>query len=157
MKLRSLAELDAALQHLFSIDDYLELRARFPEEDTPLWMVMGSNASSPSFGLDFAFQLQHQLENFGIHIKKFLGALDGDPDKTDLLCLAVLEALSRREKLVLKNAHAVASGLAIGDALVDFLCGAVLECVSYHDLPLPHSFQILLKYRLGLFEKPARP
>lgn len=149
---RTLDELETALQHLFSIDDYLELRRRFPKNDSPLWMVMGSDSNSPSFGMDFAFQLQGELAKFGIQIDMFLGTLDGDRGHVDLLCLAVLEALSKREKLVRENAHAIASGLAIGDGLVDFLCGTVLECVSYHNFPLPHSFQILLKYRLGLFE-----
>ena len=149
---RTIDQLEAALTNSFSIDDYLELRRRFPENDSPLWMVMSSDHSSPSFGLDFAFQLEDELTKFHIPVEMFLGTLDGDSGHIDLLCLTTLEALSRREKLGLENAHAVASGLAIGDALVDFLCGTVLECISYYSLPVPHSFQILLKYRLGLFE-----
>ena len=115
-------------------------------------MVMGSNESSPSFGMDFAFQLEEDFKCFDIPTELFLGVLDGDEKDTDLLCLRLLEALSRREKLVKQNPHAVAAGLAIGDALVDFLIGAVVESVSYHTMDVPDSFQILLKYRLRLFE-----
>lgn len=32
-----------ALQRHFEIDDYLELRRRFPTEDMALWMVMASD------------------------------------------------------------------------------------------------------------------
>ena len=149
---RTIDQLEAALTNSFSIDDYLELRRRFPENDSPIWMMMGSDDSSPSFGLDFAFQLKDEFDKFQIPVELYLGTLDGDLDNVDHLCLNILENLSRREKLRHKNAHTVASGLAIGDALVDFLCGTVLECISYYSLPVPHSFQILLKYRLGLFE-----
>ena len=148
---RSLDDLVSALQSSFLIDDYLELRRRFPEADSPLWMIMASDNTTDSFGLDFAYQLEKDFERFQIPIELYLGVLDGDSDNIDLLCLTVLEALSRREKLETKNPHAVAANLAIGDAMVDFLCGAILESISYYGLKLPHSYQILLKYRLGLF------
>jgi hypothetical protein len=57
----------------------------------------------------------------------------------------ILEAVSRREKLVKENTHAVASGHAIGDALINLLCCSVLECLSYYDEPPPHSFQIQMQ------------
>jgi hypothetical protein len=139
-------------RYSFTIDDYLELRNRFPGEDTAIWMVMGSNEASPSFGMDFAFQLEADFKHFDISPKLFLGVLDGDGNDSDLLCLKLLEALSRREKLVKQNPHAVAANLAIGDALVDFLIGAVTESISYYRAKVPDSFQILIKYRLKLFE-----
>ena len=113
---------------------------------------MGGDESSPSFGMDFAYQLEQEFKRFDLPVELFLGVLDGDNGYLDLLCLKLLEALSRREKLVKQNPHAVAVGLAIGDALVDFLIGAVTESVSYYHAKLPDSFQILIKYRLRLFE-----
>jgi hypothetical protein len=152
-KSSTLEQLRAALENNFSIDDYLELRRRFPKSrDTALWMVMGADDSSPSYGMDFAYQLQADFKKFRIPIETFLGTLDGDRDYIDLLCLSTLEALSRREKLMRDNPHTVGSGLAIGDALVNLLCCAVLECLSYYSLPPPDSFQILLKYRLQMFD-----
>ena len=150
-EVRTLDELTASLELAFSIDAYLELRRRFPEEDTALWMVMGSNGEC-SFGMDFAFQLQPEFRKFGIPVETFLGTLDGDPDEIDRLCLLTLEALSKREKLERHSPHAVATGLAIGDAFVNFLCGAILECLSYYQMSPPHSYQILIKCRLRLFE-----
>jgi hypothetical protein len=75
-----------------------------------------------------------------------------DSDDIDLLCLSILEAVSKRENLVKEKSHAVASGHAIGDALINLLCCAVLECLSYYGEPPPHSFQILIKYKLQMFE-----
>jgi predicted DNA-binding transcriptional regulator AlpA len=149
---RSLDDMLKALENSFTIDDYLELRNRFPDEDTAIWMVMGSNESSPSFGMDFTYQLEQEFKQFDLPVELFLGVLDGDKGYLDLLCLRLLEALSRREKLTKQNPHAVATNLAIGDALVDFLIGAVLESVSYYSIKVPDSFQVLLKYRLRLFE-----
>jgi hypothetical protein len=149
---RSLAELVEALTSSFSIGDYLELRRRFPEKDTALWMVMASDKNSPCFGLDFAFQLETDFKKWGIPVETFLGVLDGEPDDIDSHCLYLLEALSRREKLEREHPHAVAAGLAIGDAFVNFLCGAVLESLAYYELPPPNSYQVLLKCRLKLFD-----
>jgi hypothetical protein len=151
-KERSLRDLSRALQSAFSIDDYLELRDRFPGEDTALWTVMADDESSPSFGMDFAYQLQDEFKRFDVPVELFLGVLDGDKGYLDLLCLKLLEALSRREKLTKQNPHVVAANLAIGDALVDFLIGAVIESIAYYNIRVPDSFQILLKYRLRLFE-----
>lgn len=136
----------------FKIDDYLELRKRFPRSDSPLWMVLASDENSPSFGLDYAYQLESDLERFGIEIENFLGTLDGDDGYADLLCLRILEAVSHRKIVEEKRPHAVASGLAIGDSLIDFLCCSVLEAISYYGMRPPHSFQVLLKVRLGLFD-----
>jgi hypothetical protein len=149
---RSLAELENALTRSFSIDDYLELRRRFPQRDTALWMVMANDANSPWFGLDFAFQLEADFKKWGIPVETFLGVLGGESNDIDLQCLSILEALSRREKLERENPHAVAAGLAIGDALVNFLCGSILEALAHYQMPPPDSFQVLMKCRLKLFD-----
>jgi hypothetical protein len=74
---RTIEELTSALERQFAIDDYLELRARFPmEEDTALWMIMGGSGGI-SFGMDFAFQLEADFKRFGIPIQYYLGTLDG--------------------------------------------------------------------------------
>lgn len=44
---RTVGELSTALERQFTIDDYLELRERFPEADTALWMVMGADRGTP--------------------------------------------------------------------------------------------------------------
>jgi hypothetical protein len=149
----SLQELCYALERSFSLDDYLQLRRRFPDEDTALWMFLATDGKSEDYGFDYAFQLQAEMEKWGIPIKSYLGVLDGDFELIDKHCLCILEALAKREKL---NSHAVGAGLAIGDALVNFLCVAVLEAIAYYSLPVPDSYQILLKYRLKLFDNEIR-
>jgi hypothetical protein len=150
---RSLQELYYALERSFSIDDYLQLRRRFPDEDTALWMFLATDGSCEDYGFDYAFQLQAEMEKWGIPIKTYLGVLDGDFELIDKHCLCILEALAKREKL---NSHAVGAGLAVGDALVNFLCAGVLEAIAYYSLPMPDSYQILLKYRLKLFDNEIR-
>lgn len=140
------------LEWSFTIDDYLELKRRFPDSDTALWMVLASDNSSPSWGMDFAFQLEGDYERFGISIHSFLGALDGDPDNIDKFICEILNALSEREKALTENPHAISAGKAIPNALVDFSIGTLVEAFAYYGYPPPDSFQILLKYRLGLFK-----
>ena len=140
------------LQRSFAIDDYLELKGRFPNFDTALWMVLANDDSSPSWGMDFAFQLEGDYERFGISIKSFLGTLDGDPDVIDKFACEILNALSDREKALTANPHAVSAGKAISNALVDFSIGALVEAFAYYGYPPTNSFQILVKYRLGLFK-----
>ena len=104
---RSLDELKSDLTESFSIDDYLELRSRFPDEDTPLWIVLDSDNSGINYGTDFAFQIEGQLKQFEIEIGLLLGTLGGDQDDIDLLCLQTLEALSKRQKLEAETTQVV--------------------------------------------------
>lgn len=149
---RTLKTLQKDLERSFVIDDYLELKRRFPDADTALWMVLANDGSSPSWGIDFAFQLEEDYERFGISIHSFLGTLDGDPDVIDKFACGILNALSDREKALTANPHAVSAGNAISNALVDFSIGTLVEAFAYYGYPPPDSFQILLKYRLGLFK-----
>jgi hypothetical protein len=147
---RSLDEVKAALVSAFTIHDYLELRARFPGCDTAAWMVMAATKGFP-WAIDFAFQLKDDFKAYGLSVELFLGSCDGDETDIDLFCLSILGALARRESMEKTDPHAVGAGRAIGDPLVNFLSGAILECISFHDLVPPPAFQILIKHRLKLF------
>jgi hypothetical protein len=85
------------LEHKFSIEGYLQLRRRFPGEDTALWMVLAADSTSIDWGMDFAFQLEADFKKFNISMGYFLGTLGGVNGDVDRLCLATLEALSARK------------------------------------------------------------
>ena len=95
---RTREQLLQAIERSFEIDDYLELRKRFPDQDTACWMVMANDKASPCWGMDFAFQLETDFEKFGISIHGFLGTLDGAPEEIDRFALEILAAISDRER-----------------------------------------------------------
>ena len=149
---RTSEQLLQAIERSFKIDDYLELRKRFPDQDTACWMVMANDKASPSWGMDFAFQLETDFEKFGISIHGFLGTLDGAPEDIDRFALEILAAISDREKRIRENPHAVSAGHAIGDTLLDFSICTILEALAYYGDSPPDSFQILVKARLNIFD-----
>ncbi len=113
---------------------------------------MANDKASPSWGMDFAFQLETDFEKFGISIHGFLGTLDGAPEEIDRFALEILAAISDREKRTRENPHAVSAGHAIGDPLLDFSICAILEALAFYDYSPPNSFQILVKARLNIFD-----
>ena len=148
---RNFEDLEDDLTSNFKIDDYLEMRRRFPGEDSGLWMVLAHGETIVPRGIEYAISLEPEFKKFDLNLMHLLGVLDGDTMDIDQLCLECLKAISEREKLEATEAHAVANGTVIGDALIDFLIGAILESISFYELEVPHSFQVLTKYRLGLF------
>lgn len=154
---RSLEELKRDLEEDFKIDDYLELRERFPDAD-PHFAIFG-HGYDHLLGLD--------LEKFGISSYDYhliCPQIDCDLDNdagclskeelvqvVDSICRQTLKAISDRQKIVSKSAHAIANGEAISDALIDAIIASLLEWIALYKIKIPPSFQVLVKVRLRIF------
>lgn len=81
-----------------SIEDYIKLRARFPEERTGLLRKR--------YGVfDFAVHLESEVKKHGLSIRAIMGVLDGDPEDTDALCLQLLNSIAERKKMEAEGAR----------------------------------------------------
>tara|TARA_R110000796_G_scaffold173489_1_gene290447 strand:+ start:1410 stop:2105 length:696 start_codon:yes stop_codon:yes gene_type:complete len=140
------------LEQKFNLNDYLELRDCFPMEDMPLQLLIGEENTYNLMGFEIALKHEREFEKFGFIIEDYINILGGDEESIDKVCLSCLRAISNREQIIEKKAHAVASGDAIGDAFIDLIIIVILESISSFELAVPNSFQILMKVRLGLFK-----
>ncbi len=156
LKNRSCEQIVRALESNFRLSDYLELRERFPEADSPFWFVMSTDTFNMPSSFDYMFLLKPELDKFGINHAAFRGALDGQSPDMDEFCLGILRAIDHRESINKNRTHAVSSGLAISDAFINFLACLLTELLAYYDLSPFHSFQVLLKTHLKLFDNHYR-
>lgn len=132
----------------FSVSRYLEIRRKYPETNPDGFLFF--RPYEDTIGFEYAITLKQELEKFQILQGTFLGMLDGYLDSIDQLCLEMLAAIDTRENIENEIPHAIANGLAIGDALLDFLINITLESISYHKCEIPHSYLLLLRMRTNL-------
>jgi hypothetical protein len=88
--------------------------------------------------------------------KLLADVLVGDPRAISELSLGIMEQLMAREQVRVSVTAAVASGHAIGDALVNCLTTLMLDAVRECGIAMPPDLRNLIGYQLGGFREYAR-
>lgn len=139
-------QLIASLEENFTIEKYLKLRET-TDLDSPFWIL--TKTGGPA-AFDYMEILKEDFEKYGVDPKCMIGIADGDYSVIDSVCLMLLKALSDQQMKVKEEPHAVSRGLAIGNSIVDFMLAVIPEATQSFQTPLPYSYHILLKSRLGI-------
>ena len=125
-----------------SIEDYVQIRRRFPEVEIQV---------SQFAGIDSLFALESELKRVGVNPDLVAAALDADEPSTDTLCLHLLELLIARSKLPKTGpGHIAMRRSAISDTTVNYLISTMLESLDWHEetFRIPASFVVLVRYQL---------
>jgi hypothetical protein len=128
-----------AYQQAPTLANYVRLRRTFG----------GSGTDVAQFTAFDPLLIEMELRQFGIEPWLVSDAMNGDDRMIDELALRLMEALIERGKIEKEGtAHIQSRGIAISDALVDYLIIASLETTETYDAPLPSSLIVLIRERL---------
>jgi hypothetical protein len=125
-----------------SIEDYVQIRRRFPEVEIQV---------SQFAGIDSLFALESELKKVGVNPDLVAAALDADEPSIDTLCLHLLELLIARSKLPKTGpGHIAMRRSAISDTTVNYLISTMLESFDRNEdiFRIPASFVVLVRHQL---------
>jgi hypothetical protein len=125
-----------------TIENYVGLRRGSPNQEIQV---------ATTGGLDFLFSHDRLIREIGIEPRVFAQALDADEQAQSDIALFLLEKLIERKNIINRGGSQVVSrGNAIGDALVNYLIGCMLDALDWtDDLTISRDLIVLIKFQLG--------
>jgi hypothetical protein len=141
-RLSTFKELACTYQEHPSAENYLRIRARFPETEIQVAQFAG---------MDPLFSLEGEFKKQGIDSEDVAAVLDGDEPSIDNMCLRLLELLVARDKLPKTGpGHIQKRREAISDAMVDYLIVTMLEAFDWHQetFRVPSSLVVLIRHHI---------
>lgn len=125
-----------------TIENYVALRRRHPDEKIEV---------AVSAGLEWLFDAQAKLRQFGIEPDLVASALDADRAAISELSLQLLELIIERQKATKAGGtHLVSRDLAISDDLVNFLINLMLDALDWNNrLIIPRDLIVLIRHQTG--------
>lgn len=134
-----LADLEFPFAAAGTLDDYLKIRDKFPDQDFPAYSLVWDP-------LEWIQNLDAVLE-IGVTERDFIRAFEGEASSMDAICLHILRREHEFEQTPDKS-HPVGRKLKESDATINFLVAGLHEACMHYGVRPPGSLMYLTSYRL---------